>query len=72
MIGQNSTAFTINSVCNPLPDDKIVASFELKAFADDNRNVTQAMNLSSIGLKASWEKEKMLVTSILSFSHNAF
>ena len=40
-----------------------------KALADNNLNVPK---MSLIALKTLWEKEKMLVTSIFSFSHNVF
>ena len=56
---------------NSLPLNKIVHLSKLKAFADDKFNVTKIMIYVSDLLKI-WEKEKMLVTSNLSFSHNVF
>ena len=53
---------------NPLPNDKFLDWSKLKAFADDEINVTLFWN-QYITL---WEKEKMLVISIFSFPHNVF
>ena len=44
---------------------------KFKAFVDDILNVAKIM-ISVLGKKKLWEKEKILVTSIFSFSHNAF
>ena len=58
---------------NALPNDKILGQFKLKAFADDKINVAENFKFvlerveNMVG-----KKEKMLVTSILSFSHNVF
>ena len=56
-----------------MPNDKILDVTKLKAFADDKINVAQMM----ISVYDSVENivgkgEKMLVTSILSFSLNVF
>ena len=52
----------------PLPDNKILAVFKLKAFADDDFSVVQKRcSFSLIGQKTLWKKEKMLVTSIFYF-----
>ena len=53
---------------NSLPNDKIIDWSKLKVFADDKLNLAKRM----IGLKKLLEKEKMLVTSIFSFSLNVF
>ena len=51
---------------------KILDWSKLKAYADDKINVTEKLKLFLEGLKTLWGKEKMLVTSILYFSHNVF
>ena len=45
---------------------------KLKASADDKLNVNEKMEFVLEGLKTLLEKEKMLVTSIFSFSNNVF
>ena len=73
---------------NLLPNEKILKSNKLKALAEDKIKVVQIMIsvcgqkftcglkqyiiLYWIGSETLWEKEKMLVTSIFSFSHNVF
>ena len=57
---------------NSLPNDKILDLTNFKAFAGGKLNVAKTMISSFDGLKTLWEKEKMLVTSIFSFSHNVF
>ena len=53
-----------------LPNDKILDVTKLKAFADDKIKVAQ-MTISVFDkVKTLWEKEKMLVTRIFSFSYN--
>ena len=59
-----NTGYTVND-CFALPNDKTIDCSKFKAFADDNLNMTE-------NLKTLWEKEKMLVTIIFSFSHNVF
>ena len=60
-------------MCNSLPNDKILDLTKLKAFADDKLDgVNMMTSLSLIGYKTLWKKEKMLVTSIFSFSHSVF
>ena len=44
----------------------------LKTFADDNLNVAEIMDLVSDRVETFWEKQKILVTSIFSFSRNIF
>ena len=44
----------------------------MKAFAEDKRNVTEKFKFDSGRIENVWEKEKMLVTSIFSFSQNVF
>ena len=57
---------------NSLPNDKILDWSKLKAFADDKINVANMMIFVFDRVKTLWEKEKMLVTSIFSFSLNVF
>ena len=52
----------------PLPNDKFLDVNKLKAFADDRLNIAKM----TISLFDRVEKEKMLVTSIFSFSHIVF
>ena len=49
---------------NSLPNDKILDQTKLKACADDKINVTQKLQFVIESVKTSWEKGKMLVTSI--------
>ena len=60
-------------VINSLPNNKILDQSEFKAFADD-KIILFSRNWNSFReeWKTLWEKEKMLVTSIFSFSHNVF
>ena len=66
----------VPSICvtfNSLPNDKILDLSELKAFADERINVVKKIKIClRKGRKTWWKKEKMLVTSIFSFSHNVF
>ena len=57
---------------NYLPNDKILDWFKFKALADLKMNVTQYLKSVLGTVKTFWEKEKMLVTSIFSFSQNVF
>ena len=57
---------------NPFPNDKVLDETKFKAFADDKLNNKKIIFLSLIEWKTFWEQEKMLVTSIFSFSHNVF
>ena len=59
---------------NPLPDDTILTLFKMKAFPDDNFSLEKWCDFSLIVQKKKTfcEKEKMLVTSILSVSHIIF
>ena len=57
---------------NSLSNDKILEWSKLKAFAEDKINVNEKLKFGLRRIKTLWEKEKMLVTSIFSFSHNAF
>ena len=60
-------------IINTLPNDKIVDMSKLKAFADDKLDVTEEIeNCPEKGRKQCGKKEKMLVSSIFSFSHNVF
>ena len=59
---------------NSLPHNKNVALSKWKAFTDNNIYVDQMIGLSLIfdRKKTLWDKEKMLVTIISSFTHNVF
>ena len=57
---------TYNSIVSPMYNSK------LKESVDDKLDVAKKMDLSLTETKTLWEKEKMLVTSIFSFSHNVF
>ena len=57
---------------NPFPHDKILDQTELNAFADNKLNVTKMIILALIEKKTLWEKEKLLVQAISSFSRNVF
>ena len=59
---RNYSKLPIISCLSPLPGDKILAVSKFKAFADEKFNITQ-----NIRKKTLWEKEKILVTCILSF-----
>ena len=63
---------TLKEPINPLPDDKILVSSKLKQIADDISKCIKNEKKSHIGQKTLWEKEKLLVSSNLSFSHNVF
>ena len=52
--------------------DKIFVLSKLKVLADNNFNVAKMLQFLLEGWKILWEKEKMLVSSIFSFSHNVF
>ena len=54
----------------PLPNNKIWDLSKLEALADDKINVIEKLKIVIGRVKTMWEKEKMLVTSIFSFSHN--
>ena len=62
----------MTSLCLALPNDKILHLSELKAFAEDKSSVTQKLGICFGKGRKPWEKEKMLVTSIFSFSYNVF
>ena len=57
---------------NSLPNHKILDSSEIKAFADDKIKVNENLKFGLGRIKNILEKEKMLATSISSFSHNVF
>ena len=56
----------------PFSKQQILDSSKSKEFADDNFKVIKMMVSSAKGWKTLWEKEKLLVTSNLSFSHCVF
>ena len=57
---------------NSLPNDSFLTGPYSKHLQRTNQILLKLWILSWIGLKTLWEKEKMLVTSIFSFSHNVF
>ena len=75
----HSTKFKLSAdnqinVINSLPNDKIWDVTKLKAFADDKLYIGK-MTISfydRVREKTLWEREKILVTSIFSFSHSFF
>ena len=62
----------VQMIMNSLPNDNFLDWSKLKTFADDESNLVEKLNLFWQGYKTLWKKEKMLVTSIFSFSHNVF
>ena len=68
-----NTGLFLTKLVNPFPNDKILDCSKLKVFADEkNKSDTKIESLFWEEKKTLWEKEKMLVTSIFSFSHNVF
>ena len=57
---------------NSLPNDKILDWSKLKVFADNKIKVLKMMIFVFDRVENTVGKEKMLVTSIFSFSHNVF
>ena len=57
---------------NSLPNNKILDKSKLKAFADNNIISAKMMIFVSDRVENIVGKEKMLVTSIFSYSHNVF
>ena len=53
---------------NCLPHNKILDLSKFKSFVDDKINVTEKAEILFGMVRKHWEKEKMLVTSIFSFS----
>ena len=53
---------------NSLPSNKILDLSKFKAFADDKMNETQKLKFAFETVESLWEKEKIMVTSIFSFS----
>ena len=64
--------FQSHDLVNSLLNDKILDWFKLKAFSDDKLSSAEILKFVLGRQKTSWEKEKMLVTSIFFFSHNVF
>ena len=56
----------------PLPNNKAFNLTKLKAFADDKLNAAKMTIFLFDTVENTVEKEKMLVTSIFSFSHRVF
>ena len=61
-----------NITLNSLPVSKILAFTKLKAFADYKIKILKLMIFVFDRVENIVEKEKMLVTSIFSFSHHVF
>ena len=57
---------------NSLPNDKNLDWFRLRAFADNKITVNEKLKFGLRRVENIVEKEKMLVTSFFSFSHNVF
>ena len=57
---------------NSFPNDRLLSLSKFKPFADDKITVTKKLKFVLGRVKTLWEKEKMLVTSIFSFSHDFF
>ena len=66
------TLYELKLLFNSLPNNIFLDWSKLKAFADDKMKVTKKMKFVSKWWKILRKKEKMLVTSIFSFSHNIF
>ena len=64
-----SSARTRNSFCKTT---QFCTWPKLKVSAEEKLNLAKWLFLSFLELKTLWENEKMLVTSIFSFSHNVF
>ena len=54
------------------PKRHILDSYKLKEFAETISNLVKMAECSPNGLKTLWEKENLLATSNLSFSHTVF
>ena len=59
-------------VMNSLPNDKFLKCSKLKAFADNKLNLAKKLKFVLGRVENMWKKERMLVTSIFSFSHIVF
>ena len=59
-------------IINPLPNDKTSDGSKLKAFADDKIDESKKLKFGLGRIENTGGMEKMLVTSIFSFSHNVF
>ena len=70
-IAQKSQIAEMVCMLNSTPEDRIIALFKFKVFADDNRSVVQMVHFFLKG-KKTWEMEKMLLTSIFFFSYKFF
>ena len=57
---------------SPIPNRQILDSTKLKELTDDNYKFDGNGGNSTKGLKTLWEKETLLVTSNVSFSHSVF
>ena len=67
-----SFSHNISYSINSLPNNKILDLSKLKTFADYNVKVFQRLNFVLEREENIVEKEKMVVTSIFSFSHNVY
>ena len=63
---------SLQPLINSLPNDKILGWSIFKAFADDKIKVGENLKTVYGRVENIVGKEKMLVTSIFSFSHNVF
>ena len=57
---------------NSLPNRKILDRSKLKPFTDDKINLTEKLKFVLGMVENTWEKEKMLVSSIFYFFDNVF
>ena len=57
---------------NALPVEKFLDQSKFKAFADNKIKVMEKLKFVLVRRKTWWEKEKMHVPNIFSFSHNVF
>ena len=64
--------FCVQVSLDPLPDNKILDWSKLKQIADDIFMRFKMDNKCHIGWKTIVRKEKLLVTSNFSFTHNVF
>ena len=57
---------------NPLPDEKLLNWSKLKEIADDILKCIESEKKVLYRVETLWEKEKLVVTSNFSFSHDVF
>ena len=71
-MGNKSSSYEGKTQFNSLPNNKILDWSKLKAFADDNINMTQKLKYVLERLENIVGKGENAVTSIFFFSHNVF